>query len=349
MDVISLFTVRTLGRMSNQLGIYKPRTFLLNKFFKWDGMVYGQDITVDIQTDTLAISQYTHPKDEAGAVERPGYKSKTFRLPYFKEKMTATVEQLFTRMPGQPVFSGEFSAAQIAGQLMSRDLVTLANRIDRRSEQMAGEALVTGKIVFKGKGVDGEMDFERSNDTHKVTLTGDDKWDTTTADIVGDLHTMKDLVTDDSGLSANICVMGPAAFLSLLKNSDARELLNNLRIVIGNIQSPEQVELGATRYGDILGMELWVYNQSYIDPIDKTKKAIFPADGVLIGATVDVPLQDNRLYYGMIQDFDNDQAGLPIFNKLDKKADPSSISLIQQCSRSPVLIQPNSTVFYDVQ
>lgn len=348
MEVMSLFDVRTLGRMSNQLGLHRPRTFLLNKFFKWDGMIYGKDVTVDIQTDTLAISKYINPIAEASTVERPGFKTKTFQLPYFKEKMVTTIANIFTRMPGQPIFAEPFSAAQIAGKLMSQDMITLKNRLDRRSEQMAGELLVTSKIVIKGKGVDAEIDCERDSD-HSVELTGTEKWDTTTADVVGDLMAMRDLVVNGSGLSPNICVMGTAAFLSALQHESFLKLLDNLRVVIGNIKSPEQVELGANRYGDALGMEIWVYNQSYIDPADGLTKAIFPTDGVLVGATVDVPLQDNRVYYGQIQDLDCSDLTLPVFNKLDKIADPSSIALIQQCSRAPILIQPNSTAFYDVQ
>lgn len=348
MDVMKLFDVRTLGRMSNQLGLFRPRTFLINKFFKLDGVVYGKDITVDIQTDTLAISEYINPTSEAGTVKRPGYKTKTFQMPYFKEKMNTTIADVFTRMAGQNVFTEPYTAGQVAGRLMSQDMITLKNRLDRRLEQMAGEALKTGKIVIKGKGVDAELDFERDSD-HDIELTGTEKWDTTTADVVGDLKAMQDLVVDDSGLSPNIVIMGTAAFMSFLKHDSVLKLLDNLRVVIGNIKSPENIELGANRYADMLGMEIWVYNQSYIDPADGLKKAIFPTDGVLVGATVDVPLQDNRLMYGMIQDLDCHDLALPVFNKLDKIADPSSIALIQQCSRAPILIQPNSTAFYDVQ
>lgn len=135
----------------------------------------------------------------------------TTEIPFFKEAigidettrreiinaMNCNNENIVNAVLGQ-VYEGQ------ANLIRSSDIV---------AKGMRAQAIQTGRIVYSSDPVDGNVVVDYGVPvSHKVTLTGTDKWTDATADIVGDVKAFKKVMTDGQYPKPNIALMTENTF-----------------------------------------------------------------------------------------------------------------------------------------
>ena len=151
-------------------------------------------------------------------------------------------------------------------------------------ELQASQVLQTGKLELKNK--DGvttyELDF-KPKASHFPTVTTD--WSDPAADALGDLSALGDVIKSDSGVRSTILIFGSSAWSNFQKNDDVKELLDNRRIEIGDI-NPMLDDTGAIYRGRIWAgnyeLEMWSYDADYEDPQTGNPVSYVATDNVVM-------------------------------------------------------------------
>lgn len=329
-------------QMTQALLESKPvRRFLTSTFF-------GEEIhdTVSFQIDiwkgSRRLAPVVHPKLAGKVVDREKFRTLEFTPPYLKPKKVTTADNILTRQPGEIVYTqpGANSPALRAARLLGQDMAELDESIQRRIEVMAAEALFAGQVTVKGDGVDTVVDFD-FDATHTPTLTGGALWTASTADILENLRAWKRLVAKDSGSTATDVVMGSEAAAAFLKNEQLLKLLNTWNLSIGAINPVEMAD-GVTYLGRLtaVGLDLWTYDEWYVDEATSVEQPVVPEDKVLVIA------RNLRaaVHYGVIQDIEAGSFASRAFVKSWVTEDPSARFLLVQSAPLPVVHQVNALV-----
>jgi len=201
---------------------FMPTDFLSKTFFPASTNIDGKDIIIDIYKGKRRVAPYVTPISEGVQVERRGYKIKTITPPYLKQFMVTTAADLLKRFPGEVPFSSGKSGMAFAAERLGQDMEELMQMIRRRYEVMAAEAMVTGKLVITGEGLDQEIDFLR-DPSHEYALTGTDAWDDSSSDPIFDLRKWRLQIQEDTGLNADIVILAEdvlEAFINHPKSSN---------------------------------------------------------------------------------------------------------------------------------
>lgn len=329
-------------QMTQALLESKPvRRFLSGTFF-------GEEVhdTVSFQIDlwkgSRRLAPVVHPKLAGKVVDREKFRTLEFTPPYLKPKKVTLADHLLTRQPGEIVYTqpGANTPAQRAAKLLGQDMAELDESILRRVEVMAAEALFSGRVTVKGEGVDTVVDFDLEA-THTPTLTGADLWTASTSDIVENLRAWKRLIAKDSGITATDAVLGAEAAAAFLKNEHLLKLLNTYNLSVGAV-NPVDMGEGVTYLGRLtaVGLDLWTYDEWYLDETDNTEKPVVPEDKVLVIARS----LRATIHYGVIQDLEAGNFAARAFVKSWVEPDPSARFLLVQSAPLPVVHQVNALV-----
>jgi hypothetical protein len=329
---ISLFNTRTMLQALEELRT--PNTFLLRKFFTTQRECPTKSVDIDIYKGKRRVAAYVNRRAQGQSIDRIGYSTHTYDPPYLKPKMVTTVDDLLTRLPGENVYS-PMSPEQRANVQLGKDLAELDSIITRSEELQAKQALFDGKIEVHdvdGNDVVDDIDFQRSA-THTIdlTATGEVSWDESGAQPLKDLRTWRRLNLQDSGLSSDIVIMGSDAVDTFLGNAEVQEKLDNYRMELGQLVMEAQ-ELGVTYIGRIEGLDIYSYDEWYIDPSTGTEGALVPANKVLVGST---KARCERVY-GAIDDASNGVFAVARYPKTWVENDPSVRFL--QLHSAPLLV-----------
>jgi len=170
---------------------------------------------------------------------------------------------------------------------------------------MARQALTTGQVTVTGEGVNAVVDFLMPA-PHKIVHTGTDLWTDAGSDPIGDLRTWKRLIAQDSGRSADRCILGATAAEAFRVNTAVKAQLDTRRIDMGIIR-PEELPDGVTYLGFLNdpGLDLFTYDEWYLDDND-VEQPMVPVDRIIMGST----RADTVRAYGAIQDEDAIQGGM---------------------------------------
>jgi hypothetical protein len=293
-----------------------PRTFLLDTFFKATETSQTEYVDIDIVKGKRKLAPFVNPLHEGKLIERMGYTTQTFKPPYIKMKKATTAQNYLNRASGESIYGG-MSPQQRLAQQLGRDLIELTDMITRREEWMAAQALTTGKITVKGDGVDAEIDFLMAND-HKITLSSNDLWsDYTQSDPIANLREWKEKVGKDSGLVPELAIFGTQVLKHFLKNTQVTNLLDKTKVSLGQIVV-SQLANGATYYGNIEGLDIYTYNEYYLDDNGDLQPMV-PEDMIIMGSTRARAVR----HYAAIQDLQAVLASVRYFPKSWEVEDPS--------------------------
>lgn len=325
MPDISIFETRTMLAAVDQM--LPPKSFLLDLFFPTVETSDTLYVDIDIIKGKRRMAPFVNPRMQGKQVERIGYATRSYKPPYVKPKMVFDAIDILTRNPGQHIYQGGQSPAERAAQVLGRDLMEMMGMITRREEWMASQALNGGVIAVVGDGVDDEIDFGMPN-THIIT---DGDWsDPGVGNPVQDLRTWRRLVAQDSGIVPNAAVLGSAAadaFLAHEQVSGANSLFNARRAETGQINVSDIQASGATYLGSLNGggLDLYAYDEWYIDDVDGEEKPMVPENKIFLGST----RARTARHYGAIQDV-SATASVRWFPKSWEQEDPSARFLMVQ-------------------
>ncbi|MDI6527726.1 major capsid protein [Pseudomonas otitidis] len=334
---MDIFETRTMMEAVEQMP--KARRFLLNTFFGAMPRTFPtRTVDIDIVKGKRKMAPFVHPRMPGSVVLREGMRTDTYAPPYVQPKMETTAELIFKRSPGDNPYITK-PPAQRAAEQLGKDLVDLDDQIARREEWMCAQALSTGQIRVVGEGVDDTIDFLMSSD-HRITLTTG-KWNAAGSTPLTDLRGWKRKISQDSGRTAGVGVMGANVVDAFLDNEQVAKRLHNRRVEIGLIK-PDELPDGVTYLGYLNdpGLDLYSYDEWFIDD-DGQEKPMVPVDSVLIGSTS----TRNGMLYGAIQDLDAVEGGMveaARFPKSWKTDEPSARWLKLQTSPLPGFVEPDA-------
>jgi hypothetical protein len=259
------------------------RTFFMDTLFKNVRTFSTKSIDVDFRKGDRALAEFIHPEAGSASVLNTGYTTESYTPPKIAEKKITTVDDLLTRSPGENIYSGR-SPAERAVRKMADDFAELKDRISRREEWMAAQALLTGKVPIKGKGVDYVIDYGFSN---TETLTSAKQWSKPGTDPIADLERWRTKVQQKGFVNCDICIMAADVAAAFIGNASVKEVLDIKAYDLAVI-APRELVGGVTYIGTIhkLGMSIYQYNEWYLDnwtnPQTPEEKPIIPPGTVML-------------------------------------------------------------------
>lgn len=333
MATADLFDTRTMLMALEQVKM--PKRFLLDTFFQATEQSTTRYVDIDIWKGKRRMAPFVSPRNEAKAVERIGFTTRTYQPPYVKPKMVFTGIDLLKKELGATIYQGGKTPQQIAAEILGKDLSSLQEMIVRREEWMAASALNGGTITVTGDGINDTLDF-LMNSTHKITLSGTARWGQSAADIITNLRTWRRLIAQDSGLVPDVAIFAHDVVDTFLKDATVQKfLVQNFQNIVGQIDVSDIQASGAEYVATLFGtgLKIFAYNEWYVDD-NGTEQAMVPTGKVFLGST----RARTARHYGLIQDLQAGGAAVPYFPKSWEEEDPSARFIMLQ---SAPLIVPH--------
>lgn len=295
---VDIYQPRMLVAALNQ--IPKPRRFLMNKFFNRIKTHDTATVDLDIRKGKRTVAAMVNPLMNGKVVERAGYVTNTVMPGYTKELIPTRPGDVVTRSFGED-YSQPLTPLQRAARLLGEDLITLEDRLARREEVMAGQALIQGRVHVLGEGLNHVVDFGYEEGKHKITLSGGSCWDTPTGDPMRDLDMWSQDIVGRCGLKPNLAIMGKNVVWALLDNEKIQERLDIRNFFVGQMGPAESFdeEDGVVWHGRLApsNIDLYTYNELWFNPETEQDEPVIPDDAILLGNTNAGCI----MQYGMIQ------------------------------------------------
>lgn len=282
--------------MANEVNIYTPRylaevvrqappvhTFFRDTFFTNIKTFATERVDIDLVKGDRRMAAFVHPRVGGEVLKSQGYQTESYKPPLINPYDVTNADQLMQRLPGEDMYSGVTPAQRAAKKLLDEYKV-LNDATTRREEWMAVQAIVTGSIPVVGKGVNETISFGLTN---KITLTGDNKWDGSKADILGNLGDWVDKVLHGGFANVDMVIMGKTAKNLFFDNEKVQKVLDNRRMMLGEL-APKDLPNGVRYLGRLAdpSLELYSYGEVYYDdwtdPAKPTTKPLIPENAVVL-------------------------------------------------------------------
>jgi hypothetical protein len=279
-------------------------------------------------------------------LERQGYVTKTFQPPYVKVVGIASANEVFENKEfGKTLYeSNNKSLEQRAMDLLAKDLNEFDTMLTRKEELMAAQLISTGILPIVGEGYPAgtQIDFGMPDD-HTLVLTDTALWSNAASDPIDNIKTWKVKIFVETGYTPRDVVFSPEAWKEFLSHTKVKALLDLLRLNVGAIERKDTPE-GATFYGNVEGVNLWTYDELYLDdwtdPAVPVEKPMVPAKCVIIG--VDGSRTRHARHYGAILDLDAGLQAYRIFPKIFPNDSRTQLNQLIQSSPMLALHEPKS-------
>lgn len=152
---------------------------------------------------------------------------------------------------------------------------------------MAARAILDGKIVVQGEGVDDEIDFLLTN---QISLSGTAQWGKSAAAILDNLEDWVDMVLSEGFANADMLILGKSALRFFLADEKVLSALDNRRIEMGLVH-PRDLPNGVRYIGHLNKPDLDIYQDrevfldDWTDPdapavkplVDDNKAVVIPS------------------------------------------------------------------------
>lgn len=278
-----LFTTRTLMGV---VKLVKPaKRFLTNTFFTKKYPSITSTIDIDLVKGKRKLAPFVSQRIGSSTVGTDGFTTQTYKPPLVAPDFPFTGEDLETRLPGENIYSGNSPDDRLAVLILNK-LQEFEDMIARREEWMVAQALTTGKIPVKGEGVDQLIDFSFTN---KETLALKAKWSYRAADLTGnpiaDLKRWKRALAK-AGFTPTHVIMDADSADAFLAHPEVVKLFDTASANFGNF-SPRAIDPDGTTFIcriNEIGLDIFSYEEWYIDPSDDVEKPIIPSGTVIMAS-----------------------------------------------------------------
>lgn len=282
--------------MANEVSIYDPRylaevvrttppvhTFFLDTYFSNIKTFPTKGVDIDIVKGDRQMASFVHPLVGGQVLRDQGYKTESFTPPLINPLTITTANDALERAPGEDLYSGKTPEERAAQQLIE-DYKRLDDAATRREEWMAVKTIMDGQIPIIGNGVSKVIDFGFTN---KVTLSGDNKWGGSKADIQGNLGDWVDKVLHGGFANVDMAILGKTAKKHLFNDATIQKMLDNRRMNMGEL-APRDLPNGVRYLGHLTdpSLELYSYGEVYYDdwtdPDEPETKPLVPDNQVVL-------------------------------------------------------------------
>lgn len=198
-----------------------------------------------------------------------------------------TLDDISKRGFGEAIL-GDKTPEQRAAVLAAMDLRDLDAMISRREEYIAASVMLDNACTMQSWGDEAEeaepytLKYYETT-TNPAAYTVDEKWDSSSANILGDLWEAAKMLTD-RGLSAVDFVCAPDVAYAVATDASVQKLLDNRSTDFGNL-APVMQANGAALFGRLNAngviLNIISYGMTYQDDAKATKSYIPSGCGVL--------------------------------------------------------------------
>lgn len=294
---ISIYEPRSMREALKEMK--PPRAALRNFFFKRTRNYQNEKVDVDVMVGARRLAPFVNKAAPAKAVERIGFTTSTVTPPDISLKRSITREDVQTRAPGEHIYA-ERSAEERARELLGADLADLDEMIARREEWMAAQALFTSQVRILGDNVDETIEFARDSSLTLGLLGASSRWTHSDANIPEQVRSWRRRIVKLSGANPDVMILSSEAADAMLKHGSVigdSGALNQLRAQLGMI-APEIRDSGLTYMGEFAatGIQMFSYDEWYVDPADGVEKPMVPEKTILLGST----MADTEMRYGAV-------------------------------------------------
>lgn len=342
---ISLFGWTSLTESINK--ITPPKTFVLDTLFRPRTKQHLTDkIQLTIKVGNKKLAPFVK-RTEAGIVmQKMGESAEFVQLPRIRMKKPFTAKELlFEKSSEFPTYVG--SSGDISSyreRKIGEEQKDMVDMSFRRMEWLACQAL-SGAISVTQDNVKLAYDFLMPQ-ANKPGLTEGALWSAvSTANPLRDIKAWQIVVQNARGMVPTFAVARHEVISYLLANEQVQKQINLRNMTIGSIDTNRiAMESGAKYIGSIEGVEIYEYNETYVDANGDTQPMI-PADRFVLAC----PQAENRLHYGAIEDLSAGQnIALPFFSKDWTENDPSVYWLLSETDPLTVPHEPETIIYAKV-
>ncbi len=324
-DSLAFLLAGTIGPFTTNamLGVLenlkRPVTGLLNAFFPTITQSQTEHISFDIDEGKRYLAPFVSPLAEAPVKDMKGQRVDTFSPAYVKEKARWTPDRALRRSMGE-AFGGTATPEQRRDLAIANELQDQMDRIQRRKEAMAFEALFSGQVTVVGdKYPEMVVNFGRDSALSAASnnLTGTDRWNQTNAIPNDDLDDMSELFDKLAGAVLMDVVLDSAGWKAFRGNKQVLRDLELPKYDAGTIMNMEANASGLQYKGQYGGYRIWKYVGFYTAS-NGTETATMEGGYALCVGQI-----DGVQHHGAIQDEESGMQPLEIFPKSWITPDPS--------------------------
>lgn len=337
---MDIFSTQVLSKVVERLRT--PPSFLLDTFFPNVQTSDKEEILFDVTDSKPRISPFVSPLLPGKVVDSGGYRTKSFKPAYVKDKRRFDANIPYKRVAGETI-GGSLSPSQRYERALATTLTDQLDNLTRREEVMAAEILRTGKVVVSGDGYPAQtVDFGRDGELTKA-LSGSATWESSGVNPLDNLEDWAIAIQDKSGVVAKTVVMDPKAWKVFRSNATVQKYLDIRRGTSNSLNIDPSVrseDVKARYVGAIGDFDIYVYNDTYINDNGETAK-LLPDKTVLLGSKDG--LEGTRCY-GAIHDEKANWTATRYFTKSWVEEDPSVRWLLLQSAPLVVPYRPNASM-----
>ena len=271
--------------------IHPVKSFFKDRFFSEAVRFPTESVSFEFYDSGMKIAPYANGRSGPVPVDHEGYKMQTFTPALLSMKRAITNDLLAQKLLGENPYNSGMSPEQRAQEIAARDLEELTAMIYRKQEYMCARVLQDGKLEIDGAGVHETADFNFTNIENTLTA---DQW-VSGYDIVGKLKAKAQLLRSQ-GFNPDTLILGVDAANALIDNNKIQKLLDNRRMVNGQID-PKELESGCEYLGGLilpgLFCDIYCDNEYYYDDVSKSSKPYLDSDCAIL---IDSKVRNNMLY-----------------------------------------------------
>jgi hypothetical protein len=293
--LIDMFEARSLTNAINRAKVIEP--FVLNTFFKATQYHAADKIDIEIISGSDKLAQFVNQHEGALPIKKLSKVVKTLSLPRtFEKKIFTALELANYKSIGNIYVTSPDDRTRIANQMILQELEELKSRIIRRREQMACEALSTGKVIVSQDNIDFSVDFEYQSNVQLVTLGSTAKWSETTSKPLVNLRNWRRDIMKRCGINADILILGSDASDAFVSNDSVKKELDTINNRVGVMDLTQNPTRTGMFIGRIMGVDIYEYNQQYTKPDETTADMIDPKKAIMVASQS----PGFRVHYGPI-------------------------------------------------
>lgn len=337
------FQWRTMTDSITQLP--KAPTVLQDLVFKTRNTRASDIVEIDIEVGGTTIAPIVSPHSPGVVVQKLTGDVRAVKTPTIRMLKEFNAHELLgTRAPGQNFYvNGAQGIEQARSYKVGIELADLKIKTDRAIEYMCAQSL-KGAYTASHEDYTFEIDFQMPA-THKPVLGAGLGWNEGVKGevILDDMDGWAQLISDATGYGPSIALCGKNTVTALRGNAEIRDMLK----ASANIKVGNQVwDANNTWIGELNGINLYRYGNTYTDPVTKAKTKYIDDDAFILIA----PEARFSIEFGPIKDLSatSDSIISEYFSKSWLEETPSGLWILAESHPLPVPWQPEAVVYADV-
>jgi len=327
-----LFETTTLAGIIAALP--QPRIGFAGKYFTRIIESEAEEIRFDIEGEDIRLAPFVSPLVAGKIVEGQTYATRSFRPAYIKDKTIFTPQAAMKRRMGEAI-GGELSAPERVQLALADELASKVQRLERRLEWMAVQALLDGKVSVSGEQYPAVLvDFGRSAHHTKVLAAGS-QWGQSGVSPLKNLHQW----SDEAQSPITDWYLTQDAWAQLREHEDTWKRMELVRGT-SSVQPDAVLGRDLTFMGVLDGFRLWVVPRVNVQHEDGSSTRLVP-DGTVLGVA-DAWYEGARCF-GAIRDLGSLLPGA-WHVKSWEEPDPSARFLLLQSAPLMVPLRPDCSM-----